>query len=171
MRIEGVEVFGRHVGQGAADQGALNFAHARAGIGMSLDGQVEVEQHRRAIFGQQNVRGFQVTVEQSPSVGVVESLGQPRHDPDGGLDGAGALEESPRGLVADRRSMTAGCGVLAMPGQRNQENRLADAIRWTVVVAEFPGDSVEALSCDRNDGTGRGIRTHSTGRAGRLRLI
>ncbi len=69
----------------------LDFALRRAD--RVLDGQVEVEQHRRAVGRQQDVRRLQVAVEQSPGVGVLEALGKPRHDPDRSLDGAGSAQE------------------------------------------------------------------------------
>jgi hypothetical protein len=72
-------------------QGTLDFTFG--GTHRVFDGQVEVEQHRGAVGRQQDVRGFQVAVEQSPGVSVLEALGKPRDDPDRGLDGAGSAEE------------------------------------------------------------------------------
>ena len=89
--IEGVEMLGRHVGQRAPDHGVLDFTFRRTT--RLDDGQVEIEQHRSTVGSQQDIRRLQVTVEQSPGMGVFESLGKPRHDPHRGLDGAGFAQE------------------------------------------------------------------------------
>ena len=67
--------------------------------GSLLGRQVEVEQHRGAVGRQQDVRRLQVAVEQAARVGMLEALGQPRDDPDRGLDGAGLVQEQARWLV------------------------------------------------------------------------
>ena len=89
--MEGGEVLGGHVGQRAADHRAVR--PRRRAIRPALGGEVEVQQHRRAVGGQQDVRGLQVAVEQPARMGVVEPFGQPGDDPDRGLDGRGLPEE------------------------------------------------------------------------------
>ena len=95
--IERVEMFGRHVGERAADKGAADLGLGR--IGQRVDGQVEVEQHGRSVAGQQDIRRLQIAVEQAARMGMLEPIGQAGHDPHRGLDGRGAVQELARRLV------------------------------------------------------------------------
>ena len=95
LRVEGVEVFGRHVGEGAAQHrpGDRFIVLARA-AGRRVHGEVEVQEHRRPVARDQDVRRLQVAVQQAPGMGVVEPLGQPGDDPRRGAHGVGAAQEA-----------------------------------------------------------------------------
>ena len=66
--VKGVEVLGRHVGQGATQQGPLDEGLAGCRTRTCLDCQfgrgcqIEVQQHRRAVARDQDVGWFQVPV-------------------------------------------------------------------------------------------------------------
>ena len=70
--IEGIEMFGGHVRQSTTEQGPVDNRLARliAGTGLGREigrgGQVEVEQHGRAVGRDQDVGRFQVPVQQPP---------------------------------------------------------------------------------------------------------
>ena len=66
------EAFGGHVGEGPAAIGG----RGRGGGKLPVDREVEVEQQRRAIGGEQDVRRFDVAVRDSSLVSVIEPLGQ-----------------------------------------------------------------------------------------------
>ena len=54
----------------------------RRGAGRRVGREVEVEEHRVAVAGDQDVRRLEVAVEQASRVGVIEPLGEPGDDPD-----------------------------------------------------------------------------------------
>ena len=96
IRIQGIEMLRRHVRERAAEHGPTGHAlrGGRLALGLSgLGGEVEVQEHGRAVSRDQDVGRFQVPVEQSPRVGVVEPLGQSGDDPDRRLDAVGLAKE------------------------------------------------------------------------------
>ena len=92
---EPLQVLGRHVGERAADGG-------RRGVGVSLDvlGEVEVQDQRLAVVGHQDVGRLQVAMEDAPPVGVRQAVGDPRADPEDGVD-VGESAEGPEGIRLD----------------------------------------------------------------------
>src|SRR5205807_759809 len=77
---EGVEVLRRHVGQRPADH------RCRVGVNPQVYRQVEVQQHRLALVCQQDVGRLQVAVQDAALVGMSQTVGQTRGDPQDGLD-------------------------------------------------------------------------------------
>ena len=65
------ELLRRHVGEGATDQRELG-----APAELRVFREVEVEQHRTAVVGQQHVRGFQVAVQDAATVRVSQPVGE-----------------------------------------------------------------------------------------------
>ena len=78
--IEGVEVLGRHVGQGAAEHGIA----AREGS-LCLR-HVEVNEQRPAVLAHEHVARLDVTVEHTLPVGMAERVGQPAANEADGVD-------------------------------------------------------------------------------------
>ena len=95
--VEGVEMLRGHVGERAADHRPSDLALRRSRS--ARGGAVEVEQHGRPVGQEQDVGGLEVAVEQAPGMGVVEPLGEPCTDPDGGLHGRRVSEELTGWLV------------------------------------------------------------------------
>ena len=125
--IERVEMLGRHVRKRAAHEGAADLGLGR--LRQSLDGEIEIEQHRRSVAGQQNIRGLQIAVEQSARMGVLEAVGQPGHDPDRGLNRRGTVQKLARRLVVVALLALRACaaGTARGPTQRENSDRNRDA--------------------------------------------
>ena len=67
----------RHVGEGPADRGGRGLGVVDPG----LLREVEVQQHRQAVAGHQDVRRLDVAVQDLAVVGVLERLGHPGAPP------------------------------------------------------------------------------------------
>jgi hypothetical protein len=102
----GVEVLRRHVEQRPAGRG-------HAGGGLEVLREVEIEQHRLTLVGQQDVLGLQVEVQDPPLVGVGQPAGHARGHPEDGLDISESLDvlqgggggPGPRGDRDSRRGL------------------------------------------------------------------
>ena len=81
------QLFGGHIRQGAPDA-CRRLAPGQLGI----FGEVEVQQHRLAFVGQEDVGGLEVPVDDAPGVRVGQAIGQPRRQPEDRLDIGQALE-------------------------------------------------------------------------------
>ena len=106
---EGVEVLGGHVGERPADERGRG-ADAELGVG----GEVEVEQERLAVVGEQDVGRLQVAVEDAPLVGVGQPVGHPRDQPEHGRDVTQPAE--PLGLRARGTGRDVTAAAPAAPG-------------------------------------------------------
>ncbi len=65
-------------------------------------GEMEVEQHRLAVGGDQDVRRLEVHVDQAASVGIMQRIGQAGGDPDDRLDVRGLLQAPAKRPVGRR---------------------------------------------------------------------
>ena len=86
-RVERIEMFGRHVGERAAE----HFVAARFAADW-LRRNIEVGQHRPAVWIHQNVGRLDVAMQHAVAMGEIERLGQPRAEPGRGFDGVHARE-------------------------------------------------------------------------------
>ena len=84
-------LLGGDVAGGAADLEVRRIARALAVLG-----EVEVEEHRPAVVGQEDVGRLHIPVDDAPLVGVRQGIGQPDGQPDDGVDVAQALQ---RGVI------------------------------------------------------------------------
>ncbi len=94
---QSAEMFGRHVGDGAAK-------HGLGLVAVELLRKIEVKQHRLAVAADQDVRRFDVPVEDAAIVGVLQTLGQPGHDPGGGLQVGVTSQQLQKGRQGDRET-------------------------------------------------------------------
>ena len=107
-RVEGVEMLGGHVRERAAEHRPADLPLGRGRLAHGRE--VEIQQHGRAVGGEQDVGGLQVAVEQAPRMRVVEAFGQSGDDPDGRPHGRRLAEELAGGLVG----IVAGCGRMRL---------------------------------------------------------
>ena len=98
---------GRHVGERAADRGAL-------GAGRVV-GEVEVEDHRLAVVREQDVGRLDVAVEDAALVRVGQAVGQARSEPEDGPDERQAPELAERLGELDRRRLDGPDVLLGLP--------------------------------------------------------
>ena len=80
-----------HVGKRPADEG-----ESRPEAGLGVGGEVEVEQDRLAVVGEEDVGRLEVAVEDAPLVGMSQALRDPLHEPEDGRD----IAERPQSLRA-----------------------------------------------------------------------
>ena len=80
-----LELLGRHVEGGPADLRG-------PGPVLQVDREVEIQEHRLAVVGQQDVGGLQVEVQDRPLVRMGQPARQPGAHPEDGLDVGEALQ-------------------------------------------------------------------------------
>ncbi len=92
------QVLRRHIGKCSADQGHGRFRFRPA------RGQIEVEDQRLAVIGEQNIGRLEIAMHDSMLVRTSHAIGDPRHDPDGGVQIA-HVADPPDGLSGSRDTL------------------------------------------------------------------
>ena len=99
------EAFGGHVGESSAGIFREVASMRAGGIDGPADGEVEVEQHRVAVGGDQDVRRLDVAMQNASRIGVVQRLGESGDGPTDGLRIGHRREDLPRGTLRGRRGV------------------------------------------------------------------
>jgi len=89
-RSDRLGLLGGHVGRSAAE-----VDRGRVALGQRLPGQVEVEEHRLAVAGDQDVGRLDVHVDEVAVVGVLQAVGDADADPADRLDVGGPGDVAP----------------------------------------------------------------------------
>ena len=105
--VVGGPLFRRHVIGRAAERQRHLLARGESGVG-----EMEVEQQRLAVGGEQDVRRLDVEMDEPAFVGVVERLGQARADPADGIDVRHAPQPGPGTAALGHRQRRPAAGAV-----------------------------------------------------------